>query len=172
MQASITKQHVIFLDGPIGVGKTTYGKHLAETFAGQFLDGDDYCKPNLPWFASSLSTSQRILDAALAALETTPIVFVAYPIRCINWIFFNRKLKEQQISAVVVGLRATLNSIASDSRSRRLSKTELERSDEMISQGYGSRSFSDFFVQTDAGNEREVLETATFTLRKTLKVAM
>lgn len=169
MQISSEPKHVIFLDGPIGVGKTTYGQHLAKAFAGEFLDGDDYCNPNTPWFASSLSTSRGILDAALATLDTTNIVFIAYPIRCLNWVFFKRRLQSRQIGAVLVGLRAPLSAIASDDRSRRLSKGELKRSGEMISQGYGSRSFSDFFVQTDAGNETEVLAKAADALRETLK---
>lgn len=172
MKTPKPKRYAVFLDGPIGVGKSTYGRHLAREFAGKFLDGDDYSKPRLPWYASSLSTNKNILNASLAALEAVPIVFVAYPIRCINWIFFKRRLQEHQIEAIFVGLHAPLTSISNESRNRRFSVAELARSAEMISQGYGSRRFSDFFVQTDVGDEIEVVKLATLFLKEKLQAPM
>ncbi|MEM6889514.1 MAG: hypothetical protein AAF636_15410, partial [Pseudomonadota bacterium] len=166
MQELTAKKYAVFLDGPIGIGKTTYSKNLATEFTGHFIDGDDYSAPNLPWYASSLSTNRHILNAILKALASAPIVFVAYPIRCTNWIFYQRRLRAQQVETVFIGLQANLSFIADSSRSRRLSKTELRRSSEMIAQGYGRRAFSDFFVQADAGSERYVTELAKVALEK------
>ena len=168
MQVSPTKKHAVFLDGPIGVGKTTYGRHLATEFAGHFLDGDDFSDHELPWFASSLSTNRGILKAIWAALDEDAVVFVAYPIRCINWIFFIRHLRSRQVETVFVGLQASLASIASEERTRQLSEAELTRSREMISQGYGSRTFYDLLIQTDIASESEVTKMTKLALEKWL----
>ncbi|WP_227272097.1 shikimate kinase [Roseobacter weihaiensis] len=168
MQGRNSIRHVIFLDGPIGVGKTTFGQYLAQEFAGDFIDGDDYAEAKLPWFASSLSTSRHILREILNALASKNIVFVAYPIRCINWIYFERHLSALNINPVLLGLQAHRESIADVSRNRRLSETELTRSREMTVQGYGSREFSNLFVQADAGNLHEVVQNAKAALREEL----
>ena len=35
-------KHAIFLSGPIGTGKTSLGRMLAEKLGGAFIDGDDH----------------------------------------------------------------------------------------------------------------------------------
>ena len=94
---------------------------------------------------------------------------MAYPIRCINWIFFERHLGSYQIETVLVGLQAQTQSIADRKRARAFSETELQRSKEMMTQGYGRRPFSDFAIQTDAGDVREVTELAKAALQKHLR---
>jgi hypothetical protein len=152
------RRHAVFLDGPVGVGKTTFGRLLATEFSGGFIDGDDHSASDLPWFASSLSTSRSILSATTTALESGHIVFIAYPIRCINWVFFCRRLRASGITPILVGLQADETSIADADRSRHLSRTELRRSREMAVEGYGRRHFSDFLVQADSGELYEVIE--------------
>ncbi len=163
-----TKKQAIILDGPIGVGKTTFGRSLAEKFSGKFLDGDDFSEPNTPWYASSLSTNRRIFEASIAALETTHIVFIGNPIRCVNWIFFSHRFQTAQIDTLFVGLHASFENIASEERSRQLTISEIERTKEMIEQGYGSRPFCDYFLQTDTGDVSEVTELAVTLLHQAL----
>ncbi len=172
MQEPHNIRQVVFLDGPIGVGKTTFGQRLALEFEGCFIDGDDHSKANLPWFASSLSTSRNILRATKNALASTRIVFVAYPIRCINWVFFEKNLRAARINPVLVGLQAHPNSIADVCRHRHLSDVELARSREMIVQGYGNRQFSNLFVQADAGALHEVVQNAKTALQEELTKPM
>ena len=83
------KPAVIFLDAPIGVGKTSLGRAAAMKLNLGFIDGDDYSAPG-SWFRSILRTSRRIVAASLDALRDRPAVIVAYPLRCTNWVFFSK----------------------------------------------------------------------------------
>lgn len=139
----------VFLDGPIGVGKTTIGKALADEMSGVFLDGDDFSCSGKPWFASSLSTSRRILEACSVSLDSNPLVIVGYPVRCLNWVFFKRHLQDMDTTLFLVGLQARAESISSPRRARMLSDGEKARSYEMARQGYGARAYSDVFIRTD-----------------------
>lgn len=156
-------KYAIFLDGPIGVGKTTLGQALAQRCSAAFLDGDDFSGSGKPWYASSLSTNQRILKTSLAAIEATPLVFIAYPIRCVNWVFFNRRFEDAGIETLYVGLQASIDSISGKTRCRVLSPSETARSQQMIEQGYGARPFTDFVVRTDDEEVAQSVErTATY----------
>ena len=166
MQVPHNMRYAVFLDGPIGVGKTTFGQLLAIEFGGGFIDGDHHSKASIPWFASSLSTSRNILQATLNALSSTQVVFVAYPIRCASWTFFETNLRRSQIIPALVGLQARPDSIADVGRHRRLSRAELIRSSEMIAQGYGSREYSNLFVQTDVGTLHDVVQHARVALQQ------
>ena len=153
-------RHVVFLDGPIGVGKTTLGRALAAHCAGVFLDGDDYSEAGKPWFASSLSTSRRILKAATAGLEMKPIVVVAYPMRCINWVFFRSHLEVAGVGVLCIGLQAPHDNIISGGRSHRLSAGEIKRSRQMALEGYGARPFNQFDLRTDEASVTELARRA------------
>ena len=142
------KQHAVFLEGPIGVGKTTLGHALADRLSAPFIDGDDYSDPDLPWFCSSYRTSKRVLSAALEVLEGKRLVVLAYPLRCVNWIYYRRKFGEASVTLHVIGLRASYEEIVSPQRGRVYSAAEQARIKTMIAEGYGARPFSDRIIDT------------------------
>ena len=157
------KQHAVFLEGPIGVGKTTLGLALADRLSAPFIDGDDYSDPGLPWFCSSYRTSKRVLRAALEALEDKRLVVLAYPLRCVNWIYYRRRFGEASVALHVISLTASYETIISPQRGRAYSAAEEARIRTMISEGYGARRFSDRIVDTGQARFGETvarLETA------------
>lgn len=151
----------IFLSGPIGVGKTTLGMALADALRGSFVEGDDHAASDKPWYASTYSTAHSILAAVLRTVPAGSPAVVAYPIRCLDWIFYRRKLADHGIRSVFVSLTASFEAITSANRGRAFSEDECSRIAEMISQGYDRRPFSDFIVHTDNGSIEEVLEHLT-----------
>ena len=141
----------IFLCGPIGSGKTTLGRMLAQALGAAFVDGDHHSDRNKPWFASSLSTARSIARTVHEESINGSDVVVAYPLRCREWIFYRRRLAEWGIKTIFVSLGATYDAITGPHRGRSFSSDELVRIQEMIAQGYGVRSFSDVFLRTDIG---------------------
>ncbi|MEM1159562.1 MAG: hypothetical protein AAGJ28_01395 [Pseudomonadota bacterium] len=140
---------VVLLDGTIGVGKSTMGRQLAIRFRGTFLDGDDYKVKGKPWYCSSLTTCRSLRDASSAALEKAPVVFIARPMRCLDWLYFSRHFERKAIRVFSIGLQASLENITDDGRGRAFSQRELDRMAEMIRQNYGARPYSEFHVRTD-----------------------
>ena len=149
--------HVIFLSGPIGVGKTSLGRGLAERLEGVFLDGDDFSQSDRPWYACILQTSRGILGSGLAAVERTGVAVIAYPLRCTNWIYFKRSFEGRGVRTVFVSLRAAYPSIVDEKRGRIFSVEEHHRIRRMIEEGYGDRPFSDLIVNTDIESFDETL---------------
>lgn len=141
-------KHAIFLSGPIGTGKTTLGRALAERLAGGFVDGDDFSDPDRAWYCSILSTSRCIVRNGAAMLEAGGVVVIAYPLGCINWIYFRRKFAEAGASSFFVSLRATYAAIIDERRGRVFSAEEHDRIQTMIAEGYGARPFSDLVIDT------------------------
>lgn len=139
----------IFLEGPIGSGKTTLGRALAPRLSGRFLDGDDYSDAGRPWHGSILTTSRAIVEAGLRVLEDAPVVVIAYPLRCTNWIYFRRRFAAAGVRTVFVSLDARWETIVDPSRGRSFDGEERARIREMIAQGYGRRPFSDLRFATD-----------------------
>jgi hypothetical protein len=142
-------KHAIFLSGPIGTGKTTLGRALAERLAAGFIDGDDHSAPDSPWYCSILQTSRSIVQAGMATLHNRDAVVIAYPLRCSNWIYFRRKFGDAGMATLFVSLRASYTSIIDQQRGRDFSDAEHERIQIMISEGYGARPFSDLVFDTD-----------------------
>ena len=140
---------IVFLNGPIGVGKSSLGRALSARLGSVFLDGDDFAKPDLPWYACSLQTSRHLLRAGIAGVQDTGLAVIAYPLRCTNWIYFERRFGERGICLIVVTLRAAHGSILDRRRGRVFSDGERHRIQVMIEEGYGSRPFSDVFTDTD-----------------------
>lgn len=147
----------IFLMGTIGAGKTTLGRALAREIGGGHVEGDDYHQPPKPWFATSLSTSRAVLNAALAlAAEGRPAI-VSYPLRCREWIFYRRRLAEAGVRTAFVTLAASHEALLAKNRGRTFSREERRRTGEMLGQGYGARTFADLVVRTDRGSVDDAL---------------
>jgi len=140
---------IVFLSGPVGVGKTTLGRALGEKLSGSFIDGDDHSAPGMPWYASILTTSHAVVRTALEAVAEDHPVVIAYPLNCIGWIFYRRKLTEAGVMPIFVTLRASYDSIVSEDRGRVFSAGEKARIVVMISEGYADREFSDLVIDTD-----------------------
>lgn len=142
-------KHAIFLNGPIGAGKTTLGRALAERLAGGFVDGDDFSDPSRPWYCSILRTSESIVRAGEAMLRDTDVVVIAYPLGCVNWIYFKRKFGDAGVRPIFISLRASYSSIIDPKRGRVFTNKEHDRIRVMIAEGSGARAFSDLVLDTD-----------------------
>lgn len=158
-------KRAIFLTGPIGAGKTTLGRALAQALGGSFIDGDDYALSGRPWYASSLRTSRAIVKAATAELMRGDHVVIAYPLRCINWIYYRRCFADAGVVLSVINLRATCAQIVHPARGRSFDASERRRIAEMISEGYGERTFADATVDTGSLQPAAALEALVAAIR-------
>jgi ABC-type hemin transport system ATPase subunit len=141
----------IFLMGTVGAGKTTLGRALAAEIDGDHVEGDDYQQPPKPWYAASLSTARGVLRAALAITGGGRTAVVSYPLRCHEWIFYQRRLAEAGVRSVFVTLAASDDALFAPGRGRNFTGEERARIREMLEQGYGERGFADLAVRTDRG---------------------
>ena len=157
MSEAMSKRHAIFLDGPIGVGKSSLGRELAAALGGTFIDGDDHADPNGPWYCSILRTSRSVVERGLVLLNTAPIVVIAYPLGCTTWIYYRRRFGDAGVATHFVGLHAAYTSIVDASRGRAFNESEKARIRVMISEGYGERPFEKAFVATDATDFQNTL---------------
>lgn len=164
-------KQAIFLDGPIGSGKTTLGKALAVRLEAHFIDGDDHSGPQRPWYASSLTTSRAIVRATVAALETHSLAVIAYPLRHRQWFFYRRTLRLAGIRADCIGLRAAYSAIVATHRQRTYSDAEHLRIQTMIAEGYGQRPFSAVIVDTDQADFLSTLMTLEGQVRSLMEGA-
>lgn len=131
---------------------------LAAKLGGTFIDGDEHSDQTKVWFASSLSTARSIARTVSEEAARGRAVVVAYPLRCLEWIFYSRRLAEMDLKTIFVSLQSTYDAIADPGRGRSFSADELRRVNEMIDQGYGHRSFSDLFVDTGTVGPDESLQ--------------
>ena len=137
-------QPVIFLTGPIGVGKTTLGRALAAAIGGARVEGDDFQLPDRPWHAASLRVARGIVEAVTTA--TGPVV-VGYPLRCIDHIYLRRRLAESGLPSLFVNLSMPAERILSTSRGRAFTDWERARIGEMIAEGYNRRAWADLLFE-------------------------
>lgn len=151
------ERHVIFLEGSVGVGKTTLGRALARRLSGHFLDGDAFSERGKPWYASILRTSRAIVETGLERLGERPTLVVAYPLRCTNWIYFRRRFTDAGVRPHFVGLTATYDQIVADRRGRVFDPDEQARIRTMIAEGYGARPFSDLVCEMGTSSVHETL---------------
>jgi Shikimate kinase len=142
------RKHAIFLNGPIGVGKTTLGRALAEKLDGGFIDGDDHSEQGRPWYCSILRTSRSVLRTGLETLQDRRFVVIAYPLMCRTWIFYKRGFGDAGVHPIFVNLRASFDEIVSPARGRAFSDAERSRIAVMIREGYCDRPFADLTVET------------------------
>jgi hypothetical protein len=147
---------ILFLTGPIGVGKTTLGGALAAALGGTFVEGDDFQQPDKPWFASSLRVARGVVDAASAAAGHGPVV-AGYPLRCIDHLYLRGRLGERGIETIFVNLSMPAERILAPGRGRAFTPWERARIAEMVAQGYDRRDWADFlFEPADAPIEENV----------------
>jgi DNA polymerase III delta prime subunit len=142
------RKHAVLLSGPIGVGKTTLGRALASDLGGGFIDGDHHADHTRPWYCSILQTSRSILETSLMLLKDRPLVAIAYPLRCSNWIYFRRRFAEAGIRPTFVNLSASFDAIVSPARNRQFSAGEKARIQAMIDEGYSEWAFGDITIET------------------------
>ena len=142
---------IVFLTGPIGVGKSTIGRALAERVGGSFVEGDDHQLADRPWYAASLRTSRGILAEVQAKLREGPVV-AGYPLRCFEWIFFRRRLAAAGAQPAFVALSLPPAVILSPKRDRSYSEEETRRIHEMIGQGYDRPHWADLHFAPDEGS--------------------
>lgn len=161
------RRYVVSLDGPIGVGKTTLGKEAARRLGFGFIDGDDH-SPAGPWIESALRTSRSIVAAGKDMLRDRPGIIIAYPVRCVSWIYFRRSFMDAGFDYRCAGLIAAPEHISR--RKRSLSADEVTRSAEMIAQGYGQRPFSDLVIRTDKADFEETCRDLTDELRHMMQM--
>ncbi len=140
----------VFLDGPIGVGKTTLGRAAAARLGATFLDADDFSDPDKRWFEDILTASRALRAAILAA--PMPLVVLAKPLRQRDWCWFSGHLARAGVTARCIGLTASLPAILAPARGRGFSVREAGRIAAMIDQGYGRRPFRHATLATDAGD--------------------
>jgi cytidylate kinase len=147
----------IFLTGPIGAGKTTLGSALARALDGAFIDGDVYLMRDRPWYACSRSTARSILAAVTGAAGEGRTAVVAFPMRCIDWLFHRGHLERRGIRMITVSLSASYAATIAAERGRDFAPGEQARIREMIDQGYGRPAFADIALATDRAGVDETL---------------
>jgi cytidylate kinase len=155
----------IFLTGPIGAGKTTLASALARALDGAFIDGDVYLMRDRPWYACSRSTARSILGAVTAAAGEGRPAVVAFPMRCIDWLFLRGHLERRGIRMITVSLSASYDATVSPDRGRDFTAGEQARIREMIDQGYGRPPFADIALATDRAGVDETLAELRAALR-------
>jgi hypothetical protein len=72
-----------------------------------------------------------------------------YPLRCIEWTYYRRRLAEHGIRTITVSLSASYGATVATNRGRQFSAEEHARIKAMIEEGYDRRPFSDFVLRTD-----------------------
>jgi SpoVK/Ycf46/Vps4 family AAA+-type ATPase len=149
---------VIFLSGPIGAGKSTFGAALARALNGHFIEGDDHGRSDLPWYASALTTPRSILREIIDSVREHSPVVVAFPLRCREWIFYRRRLCDAGLRSIFVTLGAEFEGIIAPQRGRCFDEWERRRILEMIRQGYGLGEFSDLVIRTDVLDQAGTLK--------------
>ena len=150
----------IFLHGSIGVGKTTLGAAFAVRVGGVYVDGDQFQRPDRPWFASSLRVACRLVEAAAREATPTAPVVLGYPLRCIDHLYLKKRLARAGVRALFVNLCPPLEAIFALERGRVFTAWERRRTAEMIEEGYNDRPWSDARVDTSGSLEDSVQQLA------------
>jgi hypothetical protein len=162
-------KHAIFLNGPVGVGKTTLGRALAEALGGGFIDGDDFADPDRPWYGSILRTSEAVVRTGLAMLGQKSTVVIAYPLGCTTWIYYRRKFGDAGVAPLFVDLKASYEEITAPERGRRFGEGDQARIRTMIREGYAARAFADLRIDTGGAPFDVVLRDLVATVERAMR---
>jgi len=161
-------RQVIFLNGPIGAGKSTLGRALAAALDVAFLDGDDFRDHSKYWFEESLTLANALVRAGISALRKRHVFIVAMPLRAREWIFFRARFGAEEIATYCVTLAVGFAAVLDPKRGRAFDSDERVRIKEMIEQGYAARPFSDLILETDREGFVETLVELTASCRRLL----
>jgi hypothetical protein len=161
-------RQVVFLNGPIGAGKTALGRALATALGAAFIDSDDLRDPSKRWFEESLSLANAVAHAGMAALAGRPVLVIAMPLRAREWTFFRARFGAEEIATYCITLAAGFDTVLDPKRGRAFDSGERMRIKEMIEQGYAARSFSDLILATDHEGFAETLAELTASCRRLL----
>ena len=168
MRTDRPKRHVIFLNGPIGAGKTALGRAAAAELGASFIDGDDLGDPSKRWVEQVLSTAKALVGAGMAALRERPVAIVAMPLRRRDWVFLKSRFEAEGVFVHCITLAARAESILGPGRGREFDADEQARTREMIAQGYGNRSFSHAIVETDRASLADTVDAVVASCRSLL----
>jgi hypothetical protein len=147
----------LFLNGSVGVGKTTLGRVLARELGGGFLDSDDLGDPARRWVEQIRTTSALLVERVAADLATVPVMVIAKPLRARDWCYFQAHLGRRGIETFCITLTAAPAAILDPGRGRRFDAWERRRTAAMAQEGYGARPFSDAVVATDRAGFTETV---------------
>ncbi len=161
-------RQVIFLNGPIGAGKTTLGRALANDLCAAFLDSDDLRDRSKRWYEETLTLANALVRAGTSALTERPLLVIAMPLRARDWAFFCARFRAQETTTYCVTLAADLDAILDPRRGRAFDAGERARIAEMIAQGYAARPFSDLIVDSGRQGFAETLGTLAADCRSLL----
>ncbi|WP_231570428.1 shikimate kinase [Achromobacter sp. RTa] len=144
--------NVIHLNGPINSGKSTVGAALAALLpAARFIDGDDHDAPShLPYteqWELALARITRLIGAARDSY-----LVVAYPLDQEGYERILAACERRSARLRVITLAPTLAAAQSDRGGRILTEWERQRVAQMYREGYASRPFSDWVLDTSSSD--------------------
>ena len=161
-------RQVIFLNGPIGAGKSSLGRALATALDAAFIDSDDFRDCSKSWFEESLTLANALVGAGMSALGKRHVLVIAMPLRAREWIFFRARFGAEEIATYCVTLAVGFDAVLDPKRGRAFASDERVRIKEMIEQGYAARPFSDLILATDREGFAGTLAELTASCRRLL----
>ena len=136
---------VVWINGPVGAGKTAVGRALADVLpSAGFVDGDDHAGPDdHPPRARWRHATDVLIGMALRRRHPATLV-VAYPLDRFGHSRLKSACARARRSLVVVNLATPLTLTLRKRGDRELTAAERDRARVMRSEGYGTRPFATF----------------------------
>ena len=136
---------VIWLNGTVGVGKSTVGQALAAVLPGAaYVDGDDYAGPSHLPHALRWRVALDVLLRLVARTGRTRVLVVAYPLRGPDHARLRAACGRARRVLTVVTLAPPLTTTLCGRGGRELDVGESARVRKMRSEGYHCRRFAAF----------------------------